>query len=130
MRLVIRKALPFAITAVATLVVAGIALYLFLPSYTAHTAYMADRCGIKNCCCSPFGGYCEGAGRGWYGEGKPVKSAEDASEVIRSIYLPRKVSVTNVRDEADFFEADVKENNKPLDTVIVDKRTGRIRSIY
>ncbi|MDA8157458.1 MAG: hypothetical protein M0Z52_13560 [Actinomycetota bacterium] len=119
-----KKALPYLIFVPVILALAGLLVYSYLPRHTVQS------CGMR-CCCSPFGGYCKGAGRGWYGADKSVESADDASKVIRQIYLPRKVSVTNIRDEAGFFEADVKDsNNKKLDTVIVDKRTGRIRSIY
>ncbi len=119
-----KKALPYLIFVPVILALAGLLVYSYLPRHTVQS------CGMR-CCCSPFGGYCKGAGRGWYGAVSPVKTAGDAASMIREFYLPQKVSVANVIDRSGFFEATVKgSNNKPLDVVAIDKRTGRIRSIF
>ncbi len=87
--------------------------------------------GRENCCCSPFGGYCKGAGWGWYGARRAVATAADAEKTIVRFFLPQKVTVSNVKDEKTFFEAEVRgKDNVVLDKVIVDKRSGRIRSIF
>lgn len=93
-------------------------------------AYAMDRCASDSCC-SPLGGYCKGSQWGWYGARRIVKTAADAENIIRGFFLPVRVSVANVREKPAFFEAEVRDrNNAVIDMVIVDKRTGRIRSIY
>ncbi len=83
------------------------------------------------CTCSPFGSYCRGRGWGWYGANKAVKSAGEAEEAIKRYYFPERVNIAWITERSTFFEAQVKDsNNRPVDTVIVDKRTGRISSIY
>ncbi len=91
----------------------------------------ASCCGTRNCRCSPLGGYCKGSRWGWYGAGRDVKTPGEAGEAIRKFYLPERVNVSGMRDKSTFFEAEVKNgDDKVIDTVIVDKRTGRISSIY
>lgn len=78
----------------------------------------------------PYGGYCRGPRHGWYGALSPVKSAEKAKQLIIEFFSGR-VIVENLLERELFFEADVKsEKGVLIDIVIVDKRTGRIRSIY
>jgi hypothetical protein len=78
----------------------------------------------------PYGGYCPGPRRGWYGARKPVKTAEEAKQLVRE-FFGGSVVVENLQEREFFFEADVKsEKSVLIDIVIVDKRTGRIRSIY
>lgn len=78
----------------------------------------------------PYGGYCRGPRHGWYGAHSPVKTAAEAKQRIREFFGGR-VIVENLLERKLFFEADVKsEKGVLIDIVIVDKRTGRIRSIY
>jgi len=92
--------------------------------------YAIDHCGTDNCC-SPFGSYCKGSEWGWYGARKIVRTADEAEKIIKSFFLPEKVSVANLREKTAFFEAEVRgSNNTVIDMVIVDKKSGRLRSIY
>ena len=127
MRPAVKKTI-WAALALTALVLAGLGGAFFF-----SRSYMAPSCGMHNChCCgSPFGGYCTGGGRGWYGSDKAVKTAKKAGELIAGFYLPAKDRAANITDKGGFFEAEVKNaRGKTVDIVIVDKRTGRIRSIY
>jgi hypothetical protein len=76
---------------------------------------------------SPYGGSRSGA----YGEKKAVATAEDARKILREYFLKKDVKIGEIKEKDLYFEAEIRDkNNKPIDTVIVDKRTGRIRSIY
>lgn len=80
----------------------------------------------------PHGNYCEGPGWGWYGERKSVRTPEEAKKVVlRYFSSSGTVKVSNLKEREWFFEADVRDRKGALiDRVIVDKRTGRIRSVY
>ena len=75
----------------------------------------------------PYGGSKEGG----YGEKKEVLTAADAERVLRQYFAKRNVTIGEIREKDLYFEAEVKDKgNKVIDKVIVDKRTGRIRSTY
>ena len=77
----------------------------------------------------PYGDYCPM--QGWYGAKKPVKTAKEAKKILQEYFKNEPVLIGNIKEREWFFEADIRdENNKLLDIVIVDKRTGRIRSTY
>jgi len=79
----------------------------------------------------PYGGYCRGPQSGWYGARNPVKTAEDARNLLQRYYEGENMVIDKIRERELYFEADIKDKkDNLLDRVIVDKRTGRIRSIY
>ncbi len=76
---------------------------------------------------SPYGGSKNGA----YGEKKAVTTVKEALDAFREYFAKRDVRIGEVRGKDLYFEADVRDrNNNLIDKVIIDKRTGRIRSIY
>ncbi len=78
----------------------------------------------------PHGDYCEGMGSGLYGALKPVKSAAEARRVLEQFYPQKEVIIGPIKERQLFYEADIKSNKGVvIDRVIVDKRSGRIRSI-
>ena len=88
-----------------------------------QTAYAADAQGGK----SPYGG----ARDGLYGEKKEVTTAEEAKRVLKDYFIKKDVKIGEVTEKELYFEAEIRDNKDNLiDKVIIDKRTGRIRSIY
>lgn len=86
-------------------------------------------------CCGrkfPYGNYCEGSERGWYGERKTVRTQTEAKEILMKYFSSVEgVKIDNIREKEGFFEAEIKDKkDNIIDIVIIDKRTGRIRSIY
>ncbi|MBF0506463.1 MAG: hypothetical protein HQL09_06480 [Nitrospirae bacterium] len=81
---------------------------------------------------NPYGTYCPGHRWGWYGAKRAVGTAEDARRILVEYFSPKgNFKIGEIRERKWFFEADIRnEGDKLIDTVIVDKRTGRIRSIY
>jgi len=86
-------------------------------------AYGADERDEKY----PYGGSREGG----YGEKKEVLTSGDAERILRQYFAKKNVTIGEIREKDLYFEAEVRDkDNKVIDKVIVDKRTGRIRSIY
>lgn len=78
---------------------------------------------------TPYGDYCPM--QGWYGARKPVKTAKEAKRILREYFKSDAAVIGDIKERRWFFKADIKDrNNNIVDIVIVDKRTGRIRSIY
>jgi hypothetical protein len=81
----------------------------------------------------PYGKYCPGMKWGPYGVRKPVKTVAKAKQVIETYLSGNRqgVHVGKIEEKELYFEAEILDRNgKFLDGQIVDKRTGRIRSIY
>ncbi len=79
---------------------------------------------------TPYGDYCPMWG--WYGARKAVRTAEEAKKILQEYFSQYgDVKIGNIKERKWFFKAEIKDkNNDLIDVVIVDKRTGRIRSIY
>ena len=78
----------------------------------------------------PFGGYCTGPEWGWYGAGMAVKSVEEARKIVQAYYSKDDIKIGGIRDLEYFYEVEIKDRKGALiDVIIVDKRTGRIRTI-
>jgi hypothetical protein len=66
-----------------------------------------------------------------YGEKRPVTSIEEAKKVLNEYFTEKPIRIGEIKEDKLFFEAEILDkNNEPVDKVIIDKRTGRIRSIY
>jgi hypothetical protein len=83
---------------------------------------------------APYGHYCPGMQWGPYGVRKPVTTADQAKQVIEFYLTCNKnqgLTVGNIEEKKWYFEAEIlDQDKKATDKVIVDKRSGRIRSIY
>jgi hypothetical protein len=87
----------------------------FGPSY----AYAGDE--------GPYGG----SQGGTYGEKQQVTTKEEAKKLLMDYFSKKDVTIGEIREKQYYFEADILDGKgKVIDKVIVDKRTGRIRSIY
>lgn len=76
---------------------------------------------------SPYGGGREGH----YGGRRSVATEDDARQVLKEYFGKRNIRIGEVREKEIYFEADILDRKgEVVDTVIVNKRTGRIRSIY
>jgi Ni/Co efflux regulator RcnB len=79
----------------------------------------------------PYGDYYPGPREGRYGARKAVRTEGEARDILRKYFSPRKATIGEIKERNWFFEAEIRDrNNSPVDRVIIDKRTGRIRSIY
>ncbi len=79
----------------------------------------------------PYGDYCDGPGWGWYGARKAVKTPQEAKKMLKEYFKGEDVVIGAVRERGRFFEADIKDRKgNVVDRVLIDKRTGRLRSTY
>ena len=79
----------------------------------------------------PYGDYCEDWRSGRYGANDPVRTVEEARQRLERFFEDDDVVVGKIGERDSYFEADVRNAAGALvDRVIIDKRTGRIRSIY
>lgn len=82
----------------------------------------------------PYGDFCPG--RRWggpYGVRKRVRTVDEAKQVIEQYFAARQKNVTvgRIEERKWFFLAEILDKDGTVvDETIVDKRTGRIRSIY
>jgi hypothetical protein len=68
---------------------------------------------------------------GEYGEQKEVASADQAREILKEYFAKKDVKIGKITEKKLYFEAEIRDGEGNLvDVVVVDKRTGRMRSIY
>ena len=82
---------------------------------------------------APYGRFCPGMRWGPYGARRAVKTADDAKQAIEKYYsgTGQTVRVGKIEERRWFYEAEILNPEGTLiDRLIIDKRAGRIRSIY
>jgi hypothetical protein len=107
-----------------------IVLVILLVMPAAAFAQPRGRGGYRG---MPYGHTCPGMKWGPYGAPMPVKTADEARQAIERYYIGSGESMRtgHIEEERWYFRADVIDRTgSVVDTVIIDKRTGRIRSIY
>ena len=109
---------------------AGLAIALAGLLLAPSVALAQGGCGHGGCDRRPYGDYCQGQRWGRYGAKNPVKSAAEARERLEEFYADEDVVVGTITERALHFEAEINDMDGVLvDRVIIDKRSGRIRSI-
>ena len=69
--------------------------------------------------------------QGDYGEKQKITTSAEARRALKKYFADKDLIIGEVIEKELYFEADIMDRNKAvIDKVIVDKRTGRIRSIY
>ena len=54
----------------------------------------------------------------------------EAEQVIEKYFASKGLRATNIRHKGRFIEADIYRDDRRLDVILFDRRTGRIRSTY
>ncbi len=66
-----------------------------------------------------------------FGEKKGVTTAEEARKALKKHFEKKDIVIGEIAEKELYFEAEIKDGkNIVIDKVIIDRRTGRIRSIY
>jgi hypothetical protein len=79
----------------------------------------------------PYGDYSDTSSWGRYGANNPVKDSKEARSRLERFFDGQEVVVRDVTERSSYFEAEIAgRDGNLLDRVIIDKRTGRIRSVY
>jgi hypothetical protein len=69
--------------------------------------------------------------RGRYGERMSVITEEEAQGILRDYFPDKHFKIGKIKRKKFYFEADIRDRQgRLIDRVIIDRRTGRIRSIY
>ncbi|HXX53068.1 MAG TPA: hypothetical protein VEI28_00715 [Thermodesulfovibrionales bacterium] len=55
---------------------------------------------------------------------------QEAEQFIEKYFASKGLKAANIRHKGRFIEADIYRNDKRLDVILFDRRTGRIRSTY
>lgn len=83
--------------------------------------------------CQPvYGHYWRSYKWGWYGAPREVKTPVEAKEIIeRLIVQDRGIRVIRMHDRPHFYVAEIINNRGVIvDLILIDKRTGRVRSMF
>lgn len=71
------------------------------------------------------------SGQGIYGEKQKIATEGEARNALKKYFAGKDVVIGELVEKELYFEADIKDRKQAvIDKVIVDKRTGRVRSIY
>ena len=69
--------------------------------------------------------------QGDYGQKQKIRSSPEARNVLKKYFAGKDLIIGEVVEKKLYFEADIMDRKGAvIDKVIVDKRTGRVRSIY
>ncbi len=80
---------------------------------------------------APQGTSPHGESRGGYGAKRKISTKEDAEKLLQEYFAGKKVNTGEIKEKDLYFEAEIRNQaGELIDTVVIDKRTGRIRSIY
>ncbi len=84
--------------------------------------------------CQPtYGDYGQGEKWGWYGAKRIVRTSAEAQEILEKIFVHHNwgVRVVRITERPHFFVAEIVNNKGALiDLILIDRRTGRIRSMF
>ena len=98
-----------------------------IPVILALSTYMAFALSDDAKSVTPYGD-CTACGK--YGICKTQMSDEAAKKAMMEYYDKKKLRVIIEKTNGRFIRARIMENDKAVDIIIFDSRTGRIRSIY
>ena len=104
----------------------------FITVFAAYAAYAEQgKLDEGNKCPFIYGHYRQGEGWGWYGAKRTVKTPVEAKEIIERIVQTKDVRVLRITNKTYFFVGElIDKNGNIVDRLLIDKRTGRIRSMY
>ena len=103
----------------------------------AHAEFMAS--GPPPSWCRNVEGFSDAEMRGrcgkrrgdWYGFSHPVANAEEARRLLLNYFAGKEFTVSGIKERRWGFKADIlNKDGKLVDRVLIDKRSGRIRSLY
>lgn len=108
--------------------------FIFILTFTFQ-AYSAEdrmyRCYRYDNANVPYGYYRHHWRKTGYGQRTQIKNVEDAIALVREFYAPHNVQIIPVLESLRFYRMEVlDEKSNIIDVIVVDKLSGRLRSIY
>jgi len=77
---------------------------------------------------TPYGDYCQYCSA--YGICKGDIEPQEAERAIEGYFSSKGLKAAHIRYRERFIEAEIYKDNRVVDKIIFDRKTGRIRSIY
>lgn len=105
-------------------------LTMFLCIATSDAYAQHGSCSCCDAGPAPYGSACRDRGKWCYGRPRVVADTAEAQDAVVRYYQPRRVKVGSIIERHRFYIVTVTdEAGHPVDTIAVDRRNGRIRSI-
>ena len=76
----------------------------------------------------PYGDFCNRVSH--YGMHKHMLGIKDVRKSLNHYFGKKGLDFEIVKDKGRFIKAVIKDNKNVVDTIIFDRHTGRIRSVY
>ena len=77
---------------------------------------------------TPYGAYCNRISH--YGMYQKPLSHKQVRQALKHYYGTKDLDFEIINSKGRFIKAFIKDRNKNVDTIIIDRHSGRIRSIY
>ena len=77
---------------------------------------------------TPYGDFCSKCSK--YGRGGRQVKMREAMDAVEAYFNLRGLTAKHIRGKKRFLVIDVYKEDKIVDTILFDRRTGRLRSIY
>lgn len=77
---------------------------------------------------TPYGDSCDRVNH--YGVHKKMLDIKRVKEALKHYYAQKSLDIEILNSSGRFIKTIVKDKDKVVDTIIFDRKTGRIRSIY
>lgn len=79
----------------------------------------------------PYGGFKSDKKKSRYGKPFVVKSKEEAIDILKAYYGDTKIKIGEVEERKRFFIIEVlDEQDNLIDIILINKKSGRLRSIF
>ena len=103
-------------------------LIVALTGILTDNAYAETKKDVPEKGVTPYGVSCPLCGE--YGYCKKEVKHEEAVRALEKYYKEKGMTVAVIKKEGRFIEADVYKGKDVVDRVVLDCKTGKIRSIY
>jgi hypothetical protein len=109
------------------------ALILVFAGAAAEYVYAETPARKESVECQPtYGHYWRSSKWGWYGARKQVKTPVEAKQIIEQIFMQNNnIKVIRITERPHYFVAEmINRKGVVVDLILIDRRTGRIRSMF
>ena len=77
---------------------------------------------------TPFGDYCSRMSH--YGKNKSIINLKHAEEALKHYYEEKGLDIEIVSSKGRFIKVKIMDEHNLVDTIIFDRKAGRVRSFY
>jgi hypothetical protein len=109
------------------------ALILVFAGAAAEYLYAETPARKESVECRPtYGHYWRSSKWGWYGARKQVKTPVEARQIIEQVFMQNNnIKVVRITERPHYFIAEmINKKGVVVDLILIDRRTGRIRSMF